>query len=99
ANELLADNPKDNPVATLNWYAEKVRDADAILLHLLSERQEGHLQHNVKCAFLAGLARGFERQVLMLAPDPYQTPLDYRDLLKIHNGAEECARAAVFWIN
>ncbi len=98
AEGLFTDNPKDSPVATLNWYAEKVRDADAILLHLLSERQEDNLRHNLKCALVAGLARGFERAVLMLAPEPYQTPMDYRDLLRVHKTAEDCAGIAEDWL-
>jgi hypothetical protein len=31
AKGLLVEDPIDSPDGTLNWYAEKIRDSDAVL--------------------------------------------------------------------
>jgi hypothetical protein len=98
AQGLLTDDPIESPTGTLAWYAEKIRDSDAVLVHLLSEDHKDNQFHNLKCAFVAGLARGFDRHVLMLAESPYSSPVDYMDLLRVHHGAEECRRVAVEWL-
>ena len=93
----IIDYPKDNPSGTLIGYAEKVRDADAIIAHLLSDNQRGAKYHNMKCSFVCGIARGMGRPVLMLAHDPFECPLDYYDLLHTHQTAEECVIAVQRW--
>lgn len=40
--------------------------------------------HNGRSAFVAGMARGLARPVLMLVEDDYSRPLDYRDLLYVY---------------
>ena len=95
----IPDNPRDNPSGTLNWYAEKVRDADAIIAHLLSNEQRGAHQHNMKCSFVCGLARGMDKPVFMLAHTPFESPLDYHDLLHIHPTAEDCVIAVQRWFD
>ncbi len=95
----VPDNPKDNPSGTLNWYAEKVRDADAIIAHLLSDEQRGTHYHNMKCSFVCGIARGMSKPVLMLAHAPFECPLDYYDLLNTHQTAEDCVAAVQQWFD
>ena len=94
---LVLDNPKDNPSGTLNWYAAKVRDADAIVAHLLSDKQHGAVYHNMKCSFVCGIARGMDKPVFMLAHAPFDCPLDYHDLLHTHATAEDCVIAVQRW--
>jgi hypothetical protein len=95
---LFTDNPKDNPSSTLLWYAEKIRDSDAVVVHLLSPEHEGHESHNLRCAFVAGLGLALTGHVLLLAPAPYETPLDYRNMLQVHRTADECHRAITQWL-
>ena len=42
---LLVDDPKENPSPSLDWYADKLVTADAVLVQLLSEEQVGHEDH------------------------------------------------------
>jgi len=99
AEGLFIDNPKDNPTSTLNWYAEKIRDSDGLVVHLLAHVQEGQQRHNLKCAFLAGLGYALHGRVLMLAPDPYDTPMDYRSILHVHATADACRTAVNKWLS
>jgi len=98
AGSLIVDNPKETPSSTLSWYAENVRDTDATIVHLLSTDNTDNEFHNLKCAFVAGLAVGLGKPILMLAPEPYRTPVDYRALLKRHSTAEQCRFFAVPWL-
>jgi hypothetical protein len=95
---LIVDNPKDNPSSPLTWYAEKVRDSDAVLVHLLSTEHVDHEFHNLKCALVAGLAAGFGQPLLMMAPEPYVTPIDYRALLVVHRTPAECSTQTKRWL-
>ena len=95
----IPDNFRDNPSGTLNWYAEKVRDSDAIIAHLLADDQHGAHQHNMKCSFVCGLARGMNKPVLMLAHAPFESPLDYLDLQYTHETAEDCVTAVQRWFD
>jgi hypothetical protein len=95
---LFIDNPKDNPTSSLAWYAEKVRDADAVVTHLLSAEHSGHEFHNLRCSLIAGLAAGFSRPFLMLAPEPYETPVDYRGMLLVHSSPKQCVALLGKWL-
>ncbi len=100
SEQLLVDDPKENPSPSLNWCAEKIRDADAVVVHLLSPDHDGNLYHNLRCAFTAGLGYAMhEKNVLMLAPSPYEAPLDYRGLLRVHDTATECGNIVANWLS
>lgn len=95
---LIVDDPRENSAQTLEWYAEKISLADAVIVHLLAAEHRGSQLHNVKASFVAGLAHGLRRNVLMLAHDPFDCPTDYRLLLKTHKTAEECERYVAAWL-
>ena len=47
--------------------------------------------HNIRAAFIAGLAVAMNKAVLMLQPDDGPAPLDVRDLVKSYRSAEDIA--------
>ena len=96
-NSTVVDDPIENPSPTLDWYAHKLGEADAILCHMLSNDHEGMLDHNTKCSIVAGLARGLRKSMLMVGHDPYESPIDFQALLQIHSTAEECATLVKDW--
>ena len=98
SNSIITDDPVENAYSTLEWYAGTLGIADAVLCHLLGNNQIGHLEHNAKCSLVAGVARGFERELLMLAQKPFDSPIDFRSLLVLHETAEECKVAAHSWM-
>ena len=97
-DSIITDDANENPSPTLDWYAGKLGSADAVLCHLLGDQQTGHLEHNVKCALVAGVSKGFQRSMLMLAQHPYKSPIDYQSLLALHETAAECRQAVEKWI-
>ena len=87
---LIIDDPDENRAPTLQWYASKISSADAVLIHLLSQEQTDYKGHNAKCAMVAGLAHGLGIPLLMTVATPFQTPVDYRDVLKTYDTSSEC---------
>ena len=83
SRSLVVDDPNDNPAPKPEWYAERLAIADAVIIQLLSANHVDHLEHNVKASLVAGMAAGLGRKVLMLAQSPFETPVDYSDLLQV----------------
>ncbi|MBI2303646.1 MAG: hypothetical protein HYU86_02730 [Chloroflexi bacterium] len=99
SDSLFIDDPRENPSPTLDWHAKKIRLADAVLVHLLADNQEHAPSHNVKSSFVAGLAHGLGKPVLMLAHTPFDCPIDYQDLLKSHQTAQNCWNHVDKWLS
>ena len=98
SKSYILDDPRENPSAHLDWYAEQLVTADAVMIHLLGEEHIQKDVHNTKASFIAGLACGLERRVLMLGHAPYESPVDYDHLLRIHDTAESCAQNVDEWL-
>lgn len=95
---LIVDDPQEIRMQMHTWYVEKASNTFAVVGHLLSDDRAGKDLHNAKVSFVCGLAYGFEKKVIMLAQEPYTTPLDYRHLLKKHSTAAECEKAIESWL-
>jgi hypothetical protein len=80
----VIDDPQEVRVQPFAWYVQQVTSAFAIVCHLLSTEYQNWQQNNAKQALVAGLAHGAGKPLLMLAHEPYTTPLDYQDLLRKH---------------
>ena len=96
---LRVDDPIENPMPGLDWYAEEMATADAVVVHLLSGKHDPQHHHNIKAAFLSGLAHGLERPLLMLAHAPYDVPVDYHHLLQTHDTAQLCRSILTTWVD
>jgi ABC-type transport system substrate-binding protein len=91
------DNP-DEGLKTLTWYAKRISNAYALIAHFLSDDYAERELHNAKNSFISGLAYGLEIPLLMLAEEPYHSPLDYREILKTHETASQCEKYANEWL-
>lgn len=90
----IIDDPHEIGVQPLEWYVMNTSAAKGIVCHFLSDDYEDVRISNAKNAFVAGLAFGFQKPLLMLAHKPYHSPIDYRDLLRVHDDAKQ---AEVFY--
>ncbi len=98
ADSIIIDDPNEYSSQLLDWYAEKLLSADAVIVHLLSTDHVDHRDHNLKASIVAGLAQGFGRPMLMLAHAPYESPLDYDRWLQVHNTAESSVSLTKSWL-
>lgn len=96
---IIVDDPNEVRIQTLSWYAEKAYNAYAVIAHFLSHEHTGQRLHNAKNSFVCGLAYGFGKHLLMLAHEPYESPIDYRELLQTHRTAAECKSIASSWLD
>lgn len=94
----IVDDPKEVRFQSLIWYAQHAYSSYAVVAHFLSQDHIEHNFHNSKNAFVSGLAYGFGRYLLMIAHEPYRTPIDYRDLLKTHKTALQCDTLSNSWM-
>jgi hypothetical protein len=62
---------------------EHVAQSFGVLVHLLPERIADAPVHNIQSAFLAGLADGFGKVLLVLQDGEEPVPIDYRDLVNV----------------
>ncbi len=90
----VIDDPKEIGVQPLEWYLVNVKAAKAVICHFLSDDYDDVKISNAKNAFVAGLAYGLQKPQLILAHKPYYSPIDYRDLLRVH---EDAKQAEVFY--
>ena len=98
ADSIIIDDPNEYSSQMLDWYAEKLLIADAVVVHLLSTDHADHRDHNLKASIVAGLAQGFGRPMIMLAHAPYESPVDYDQWLKVHDTAESCVTVTRAWL-
>ena len=97
-NSVIVDDPNEYSSQILQWYVEKILASDAVVVHLLSTEHSNHNLHNLKSSIVAGLAMGLSRSLLILAHDPYQSPLDYEKWLTVHDTAEVCVSRTKTWL-
>lgn len=95
----VVDDPKEYKSPTIEWYAEKLLIADAVVIHLLSTDHDDHSSHNLKASIIAGLARGFGRETIMLAHAPFRPPIDYQRWLSVHDTATDCVATIESWLH
>ena len=95
----VIDDPKEVRVQPFSWYVQQATAAFAVVCHLLSTDYKNWELHNAKHALVAGLAHGLGRHLLMLAHEPYSSPIDYRDLLRKHGTAANAISILSSWLD
>jgi hypothetical protein len=93
----LIDDPNEIRVQSLAWYVQRVTSAYAVVCHFLSDQHESSKLNHAKNSLVAGLAFGLGKPLLMLAHVPYKSPLDYRDVLRVHRNASEARSLFDAW--
>jgi DNA polymerase III delta prime subunit len=95
----VIDDPREVRVQPFSWYVQQANVACGIVCHLLSTEYKSWELHNAKHALIAGLAHGLGRPLLMLAHEPYSSPIDYRDLLRTHATAAKAQAIFSTWVD
>jgi hypothetical protein len=97
--QRIVDDPRETSVQSITWYAEHSYQSRAVAVHLTASNREGAHLHNAKYSFVAGLAHGLDKPVLMLSQtNDSLPPLDYRDILKTYVTAAEAEAHFPHWI-
>ena len=83
----------------LHGYLRDTLEANAVIAHLDDTDSEGARTNNARCSFVAGIAYGFNRKLLFVAPAPFEAPFDYRDLLVAYKGVRDCKKSVQRWLS
>ena len=95
----VTDDPQEVRMQPLSWYIEEVTNSFCVIAHFLSQEHEGCKQHNAKISFISGLAYGLGKPLLMLAHEPFDSPIDYKGLLKTHDTPSKCQKIVDQWLS
>lgn len=94
----VIDDPKEIQTQPLSWYAQHVHSAFAVSCQFLSTDYKNWELQNAKQALVAGMAHGHGKRLLMLAQEPYVSPIDYRDMLRQHGTAASAEAIFGNWL-
>jgi hypothetical protein len=94
----VIEDPHEGTLASLIQFAQRVYRATGVLCHLTSPERNEYYVDNARQALLAGLALGFEKELLILAEGDSLTPLDYRNLSINYKNARAAQDALDEWL-
>lgn len=91
------DDPYEG-IQPLSWYLNVLPQALGVVIHFHTNgSQKESLINRGRKALVAGLSHGLGLETLLLAHDPFESPLDFHDTLKIHSTANECGDFLKEW--
>jgi len=76
-------DPNEQPRLSANDAINQVSQSHGVVVPLLSSNAVGSEVHNMRGAFIAGLADGMEKALCILQHGKEPVPLDYRDFVNI----------------
>jgi hypothetical protein len=94
----VVDDPLENSYEPIAWYLSNALNSRTVIAHLQNAERGDHMVNNARYSFLSGLSRGFGIDVLMLAPEPFDPPFDYRGLLEVYRTGEQCVSKTKKWL-
>ena len=95
---VITIDPSESTVDPLAWYSQQLHAASAVVIHFTAPRRLDAAVFNARYSFLAGLAAGFERPLLMLAEEDFFAPFDYRHLLRSYRTASALSKIVDPWL-
>ena len=97
--KIVVHDQLENSSEHLRWYLRNILETNSVIAHLDHVGSAGAQINNARCSMLAGMALGFNRNVRLVAPSPFDPPFDYRDLLIEYSTARNCRRSVENWLN
>lgn len=88
----------ENSIDSLQWFLRNILETNSVIVHLDDPESKDALTNNARCSLLAGMAIGFGRNVLMVAPSPFDPPFDYREILVAYKTGKACKSMAEKWL-
>lgn len=85
-------------LGSLSYYVEEIYRSSAAILHFMKPSRIRADVYNSRLAFLAGIVRGLDLPLLMVAEEGYKSPLDYKDLLFTYGSAANLTEHVSTWL-
>ncbi|GBR76098.1 hypothetical protein NO2_0706 [Candidatus Termititenax persephonae] len=97
--KIKLSDPHEVEYKTLSYYFTNLQTTKSVIFHMVPENYENHNVENAKKSFLAGVALGLDKKVLLIAPAKYRSPLDYADILETYISSEDCINRVRQWLS
>lgn len=81
-------DPVENARLSVRSAIDNVCSSIGVVLPLLSSNRSDAIPHNIRCAFVAGLAHALEKETLILQAGGEPVPLDLRDYVKVYDSLD-----------
>lgn len=82
-------DPIETPRLSLHSVRKEVAGSFGVIAHLLSPNRDAAHAHNALSALVCGMAAAEEKPVLLLQEESVEQPIDYRDLVKTYESADQ----------
>lgn len=96
---VIVSDPRESTLDSITWFAPRIVQSAGVLVHFAGRHRNRASLHNRRHAFTAGMARGFNVPLLMLAEEDYFVPFDYQTMLNQYETSEECISLAREWLD
>jgi hypothetical protein len=96
--DLISENRSEVQYQSINWYFTNIFKTGITIVHFLGNDIEGHAEANAFNSFWSGIACGFEKHVLLLAPTKFRAPLDYYDIMIQYRDSNHLVDEVLGWI-
>ena len=97
-SKFITNNEDEIAYQPLVWYINAILKSKIVLLHMLGNDKIDFKVANAEFSLYAGLAYGLGKEVLMVAPKPFNAPIDYSDILIEYESSEDCVDKTLKWI-
>lgn len=95
---VAVSDPNESSYTTLNWFVPEIARSAGVLINFAGPGRNQSKLHNNRHAFVAGLAKGLDVPVLLLAEADYEAPFDYEELLFKYESSQQCLQHARTWL-
>ena len=85
-------DPNEQPRLSAHDAIQNVAQSFGVIVPLRPDSYVDARIHNLRAAFLAGLAQGMDKKHIVLQPSDDPVPLDYRDFVRICRSPEDIDR-------
>lgn len=97
-HKTTMNNTSEVEYQSLIWYIKNIFKSKQIILHMTGNDKINSGKYNAEFSFFAGLGFGLGKKVLLIAPSPFDAPIDYTDILLEYKDSDECLSKVKTWI-
>lgn len=95
---LVTENRSEVQYQPINWYFSNIYQAKMTVIHFLGSNIKETFLINAFNSFWSGIACGFGREVLLVAPAKYKAPLDYYDIMIQYSSSNHLINEVEKWL-
>lgn len=95
---LHTDDPEESISQSFGWYINELIYSNGMIA-FLQDNLVGSDLRNETISFVVGMGMGLSMPVLLLAPQTFDAPMDYKEQIVRFNSKEQCDRLVGEWFN